>query len=160
MHETHNTLPLQTRERVVAILQERLADAIDLRLTVKQAHWTVKGPDFIQLHELFDSFVAPMDEQVDEMAERIAQLGGTPDGTARTVAGNSSLPPYDTGTVNGMDHVGKLVEAFAGHGKKLRTDIDRTAELGDADTSDLLTAASRAVDKALWFLEAHLQAKS
>lgn len=128
-------------------------------LAVKQAHWTVRGPHFQQLHELFDSFVTPLDTEIDELAERIATLGGTPDGRVEAVARAAGLAEYPLAATSGTDHLAALADRFAALGNTARNGIDTADSAGDADTADLLTATSRLLDQSLWFLEAHLDDK-
>ena len=159
MFDTRNDLPLGTRTKVVRLLNERLADAIDLGTQVKYAHWNVKGPNFIALHELFDKLAEVLEDQVDTVAERATALGGTAEGTLAQVARASSLKPYPQGTEEGAAHVKALATVLAQYGANVRAGIEASAKLGDADTSDLFTGISREADKYLWFLEAHLHAK-
>ncbi|MBS0419298.1 MAG: DNA starvation/stationary phase protection protein Dps [Proteobacteria bacterium] len=154
MYDTRNDLPESVRTPVVNLLNGRLADAIDLGTQAKQAHWNVKGPSFIALHELFDRIAEHIADHVDTLAERITALGGTVAAVSRT----SSLPPYPTDIIEGVQHVDALASAVASFGAKVRNGIDEAAKAGDADTSDLFTGISRDIDKDLWFLEAHLQA--
>jgi starvation-inducible DNA-binding protein len=159
MHPTRNDLSNKTRSRVVDVLNARLADAIDLQLQVKQAHWNVKGPGFYSLHELFDKIAGEVSEHVDEMAERITALGGVAEGTVQAVVGRSRLEAYPLGIAEGRAHLEALAGALARFGKSVRKAIDDTGKAGDADTSDLFTGISRSIDKNLWFVEAHLQAE-
>jgi starvation-inducible DNA-binding protein len=157
MYETRNDLPQDTRSKMVKLLNARLADAIDLRTQVKVAHWNVKGPQFIALHELFDDVAEDVDEYVDLIAERAVQLGGTAEGTARRVAEKSSLDEYSADG-SGEQHVPALADALADFGRSVRQAIDVSAEANDEATCDIFTEVSRGVDKWLWFVEAHLQA--
>ncbi len=159
MFKTKNDLSEATRVTVVELLNARLADCIDLQTQTKQAHWNVKGPNFIGLHELFDKVNGEVEEYVDEIAERAVQLGGVAEGTARMVAKRSSLAEYPVNTVDGHSHVDALSSALAAFGKSARKAIDQANELGDLDTADLFTEVSRGIDKWLWFVEAHLQAE-
>ncbi len=159
MFDTRNDLPPGTRSRVIELLNTRLADAIDLGTQIKYAHWNVKGPNFIALHELFDTIAENVADQIDTLAERVTALGGTAEGTLQTVARNTSLRPYPTDIPDGIGHVEALSGVMADFGKKVRTAIEDTAKLGDAGTSDLFTGISRETDKNLWFLEAHLHAR-
>ena len=158
LHKTKIDIDKGSREKLIAILNQRLADAADLKSQAKQAHWNVKGPNFIALHELFDQVSTELDTHVDDIAERITTLGGVAMGTVRLAAGNSSLSEYPHEISDGTAHVDALSSALADFGKKVRSDIDSTDELGDKDTADLFTAISRGVDKLLWFVEAHNQA--
>lgn len=158
MHNTKNDLAKGKREKIIEILNARLADAIDLKTQAKQAHWNVKGTNFIGLHELFDQVATAVEAHVDLIAERVTALGGTALGTARVVAQKSSLSEYPLEIVDGTAHVDALSTAMADFGKNIRKGIDETDKLGDADTADLFTEVSREIDKLLWFVEAHIQA--
>jgi starvation-inducible DNA-binding protein len=155
--ETRNDLKSNTRKTVIDILNARLADAIDLALLTKQAHWNVKGPTFIAVHEMLDGFRQELDGHVDTIAERVAQLGGIALGTTQVVASASPLPPYPTDISKISDHLEALVERYAAAAKLARKAIDDCDEAGDADAADIFTGYSRTLDKSLWFLESHLQ---
>jgi starvation-inducible DNA-binding protein len=159
MFKTKNDLSETIRGKAIELLNARLADAIDLQTQTKQAHWNVKGPDFIALHELFDKINEDVEDYVDEIAERVVQLGGVAEGTARMAAKRSSLSEYPANTVDGRSHVDALSSALAVFGKAARKAIDQTDEFGDLDTADIFTEISRGIDKWLWFVEAHLQAE-
>ena len=154
---TKNDLPAATRGRVTELLNQRLADCIDLQTQCKQAHWNVKGPSFIALHKLFDDINEDVEEYVDLLAERVVQFGGVAEGTARSVAERTTLPEYPPFLSEGEAHVDALSSALAAFGAGARKAIEQVDELQDADTVDILTEISRGVDKWLWFVEAHLQ---
>src|SRR6059058_12408 len=113
MYPTRNDLPESARAKLVDLLNARLADAIDLQTQCKQAHWNVKGPQFIGLHKLFDDINEDVEEYVDLLAERVVQLGGVAEGTARTVAGRTIIPEYPLDIAGGQDHVDALSTALA-----------------------------------------------
>lgn len=159
MHKTRIDLPEAKREPIVKLLNERLADLIDLGLQIKQAHWNVKGPNFIALHKLFDEYADEIADHIDSTAERITALGGIAEGTLQAVSKRTSLAAYSLTLADGHGHVDALATAIATVGKAVRVAIDESAALGDADTADLFTGLSRDLDKQLWFLEAHLQAE-
>lgn len=158
LHETKIDIAKDKRESLIGILNQSLADAVDMKSQAKQAHWNVKGPNFIALHELFDQVAKEFDVHVDDIAERVTTLGGVAMGTVRLAAENSSLSEYPHEISDGTAHVDALSTALADFGKKVRKNIDVTDELGDMDTADLYTGISRSVDKLLWFVEAHNQA--
>lgn len=160
MYKTKIDLPEKMRRNVIVILNERLAEAIDLQSQVKQAHWNVKGPNFIALHELFDKISGVVLDQIDDIAERVTSLGGTAEGTVAVASKRSKLKNYPLSITAGKDHLFYLSTQIAAFGKSARSAIDETAKLGDADTADLFTGISRDLDKYLWFLEAHLQDKA
>jgi starvation-inducible DNA-binding protein len=159
MFDTRNDLPPNTRTRVIELLNTRLADAIDLGTAAKHAHWNVKGPNFIALHELFDKVAETVEEHIDTIAERVTALGGRAHGTLAAVTRATTLKPYPEDLAEGLAHVDALSLALADYGAKIRAAIDAADKLGDSDTADLFTGISREADKYLWFLEAHLHAK-
>jgi len=146
-----------TKSKVIEVLNARLADTVDLKTQVKHAHWNVKGIHFFQLHELFDSIAAHLEDQSDLIAERVTQLGGIANGTARQAAADSTIKEYDFNAVKGEDHVRALVQRLGTLANAARKAIDDTGKLGDQATADVFTEITRAADKDLWFLEAHLQ---
>jgi starvation-inducible DNA-binding protein len=158
LHNTKIDLPAEKRTGLIELLNQRLADVADLKSQAKQAHWNVKGMNFIALHELFDQVATAAEAHTDLIAERITTLGGTAYGTVRQAAQKSSLSEYPLEITDGTAHVDALSSALADFGKKVRADIDEAAERGDQDTADLLTEISRETDKNLWFVEAHIQA--
>jgi starvation-inducible DNA-binding protein len=158
MYETENDLPKDARVALIGILNQKLADIIDLQTQLKQAHWNVKGPHFIGLHELFDKIAEDLESYVDMIAERVVQLGGIAEGTARVAASRSRLEEYSLDIADGSAHVEAVARALSTFGRGVRMMIDETAALADADTADMFTEISRAIDKWLWFVEAHSQA--
>jgi starvation-inducible DNA-binding protein len=158
MYETENDISLKRRLELNALLNLRLASAVDLQAQMKQAHWNVKGPSFIGLHELFDKVDEAVEDYVDKIAERIVQLGGIAEGTVRVAASRTRLPEYPLQIAEGMAHVEAVARALSTFGKEARTTIDEANALDDADTADLFTEVSRGIDKWLWFVEAHSQA--
>ena len=157
LHRTRNDLKNNAKAVAMECLEARLADSIDLGLITKQAHWNLKGPQFIGVHLMLDGFRAEQDDWTDKMAERIVQLGGTAKGTTQIVAERTALAPYPTDIYTVADHVRALAERYSACANAVRKNIDDTDDAGDADTADLFTEVSRGLDKQLWFLEAHLQ---
>ena len=145
------------RESMIALLNAQLADTLDLYTQVKQAHWNVKGPYFIALHELFDKLAEDLEEPIDDIAERVTALGGVARGTARIAASESRLKELPHDSYDGMKMVSLLADRYVVLAASTRAAIGASSDAGDADTSDLFTGVSRGLDKALWFLEAHLQ---
>lgn len=155
--KTSIDLPAAVREPINALLNQQLADTFDLQSQTKQAHWNVKGPQFIALHELFDKLAEEMEEHIDDIAERVTALGGTALGTARLAAAASRLAEYPLDIGDGKQHVAALVQRYAALAATTRAAIETANQKGDVDTADLFTGVSRALDKSLWFLEAHMQ---
>ena len=158
MYETENDISLERRTELNALMNQRLASAVDLQLQMKQAHWNVKGPSFIALHQLFDQVNEAVESYVDLIAERIVQLGGIAEGTTRVAASRSRLPEYPLEIAEGMTHVEAVARALSTFGQEVRSTINEADELDDAGTADLFTEISRGIDKWLWFVEAHSQA--
>jgi starvation-inducible DNA-binding protein len=157
LHNTKIDIDGGNREKLISMLNARLADASDLKSQAKQAHWNVKGMNFFQLHELFDQVATTVEGHIDLIAERITTLGGTAYGTVRQAAENSSLSEYPLEITDGTAHVYAVSTALADFGKRVRANIDESSDLGDQDTADLFTEVSREIDKHLWFVEAHIQ---
>ena len=155
VYKTENDIPQELRLKLNVLANQGLADAVDLQMQIKQAHWNVKGPSFIALHKLFDEIVDAAEEYMDLIAERVVQLGGTAEGTIQNAAKRSSLKEYPVSSSE-LDHVETLSSALASYGKSVRHAIDQSDELGDRDTADIFTEISRGADKYLWFVEAHL----
>jgi starvation-inducible DNA-binding protein len=156
-HETRNDLKANAKQASIELLNARLADAIDLSLITKQAHWNLKGPRFIAIHEMLDMFRGQIDGWVDNIAERVVQLGGTAIGTTQEVARRTAVPPYPVDIYAIDDHLRALIESYAKVANNIRAAIDSSDEAGDPTTADIFTEASRGLDKALLFLEAHVQ---
>lgn len=154
---TRNDIPEDQRTEIVELLNGRLADAADLYSQLKQAHWNVKGSDFIQLHLLYDEVAESVLGFVDEIAERATALGGLATGTVRMAAGATTLDEYPLDATDGMDTVQVVADRLSSFGKLAREAIEQGEKLGDMDTADLFTDVSRSIDKHLWFVEAHLQ---
>lgn len=159
LHRTKNDLSEKVRRTSIGLLNQQLADALDLQLQAKQAHWNVKGPHFIALHELFDKVADEFAEFSDDLAERAVELGGVALGTVQVVSKASRMNRYPADIVSGREHVEALSSAVAAFGKTSRAAIDAAGKAGDANTSDLFTEVSRGVDKLLWLVEAHAQAR-
>ncbi|WP_372618845.1 DNA starvation/stationary phase protection protein Dps [Falsiroseomonas sp.] len=157
MPQSRNDLHDNAKKTSIGVLQGCLTDSIDLYNATRHAHWNVKGPHFSALHTMFEEFYTTLATDIDELAERLVQLGGTAMGTSQSVQGSTRLPAYPTDIKAGMDHVKALLDRYAMVAKALREGIDATDEAGDADTADILTGVSKNADKALWMLEAHTQ---
>ena len=160
MFSTRNDLSREVRGKMISLLNQQLADTFDLYSQTKQAHWNVKGAQFFQLHELFDKLAAELIGYVDLIAERATALGGLALGTVRMSAANSQLAECELDVTDSLPMVESVAERFAAHAASTRQAIETAEGDADADTADLLTEVSRGLDKALWFLEAHLQTQS
>ena len=146
-----------TRKEMIGLLNDRLADAIDLTNAVKEAHWNVKGRGFIGFHELLDEVADRMRDHADLMAERAVILGGLARGTVQVAAQQTTLQPYPTDLIDLVGHAEALRDRFIDFGGKLREAIDAAGEAGDEDTADLFTEVSRVIDKDAWFIGAHAE---
>jgi starvation-inducible DNA-binding protein len=157
MFKTSIDLEENVRTDMIAMLNQQLADTFDLMSMTKQAHWNVKGPEFMQLHELYDMLAEGLIPHIDSIAERVNILGGVALGTVRMAAASSRLPEFTGEPFNGKEQVVEVVKRYAQVAASTRAGIDAADEAGDMDTADLLTGVSRDLDKWLWFLEAHTQ---
>lgn len=160
MQQTHNTLDKSIREQSVTILNHHLAAAIDLHAQVKQAHWNVRGPGFLAIHELFDKTAEEVEKYSDMLAERAGNLGGTAQGTLPVVVGRSFMVPYPLGIADVDPHLFAVSAALAAFAQSAREAIDTTDEIGDKVTADLFTEIVRGLDQDLWFVESHLPPKT
>ena len=158
MHPTHNTLSESIRAQSVELLNKHLAAAIDLHAQVKQAHWNVRGPSFIAIHELFDKVSTEVENYSDLIAERAGGLGGTAYGTVQVAAERSFLVPYPLGIADEQEHVFAVSRTLAAIGQSAREAI--AATFGDADAAHLFTEISRGIDHQLWFVESHIAPKN
>ena len=156
-YPTRITIEEDVRAEMVDLLNQQLADTFDLYSQTKQAHWNVKGLQFYQLHLLFDQLAEQVRDYVDTIAERAVILGGLAHGTARMAAETSRLDEYPLDLAGSVPHVTALAERYATVAASTRAAIDMAEDAGDADTADLFTEVSRGLDKALWFIEAHVQ---
>src|SRR5438552_9682069 len=116
LHQTRNSLPENTRRKTIDLLNRSLADLLDLGLQAKKAHWNVKGPHFIGLHELFDKVAEELEEFTDEIAERAVETGGIALGTIQVVSKKSRLSAYPLELTSGQKHVAALSSALATFG--------------------------------------------
>ena len=157
LYATRIDIAEDARIELVGIVNQQLADTIDLHLQTKQAHWNVKGENFYALHTFFDDLAESIEAFVDELGERATALGGVALGTARMAAKYSTLPEGDTSIVSSADCLNALIERYAAYAASTRVAIERASELGDPTTEDLFTEISRVVDKDLYFLESHVQ---
>jgi starvation-inducible DNA-binding protein len=156
MQPTHNALPEAIRIQSVALLNKHLAAAIDLHAQVKQAHWNVRGPGFIAIHELFDKVSREVEEFSDQLAERAGALGGEAGGTIQMAVKQSFLTPYSLGIADEHSHVFAVSAVLAAFGRSVHKASAQATAFGDIDSADLFTGMSRAVDQELWFVESHI----
>jgi len=157
MYKSPNPLPEKTRKDVVASLNARLADGLDLHSQIKVAHWNIKGPQFAALHPLFETFAVSLANHNDAIAERAVTLGGRAYGTARHAARHSRIPEYDQEATRDMQHVKLLAERIEAYLRGLRETRGVSEKLADTDTVDLMTAIITEFEKHAWFLRASLE---
>lgn len=158
MYKNRVALTDEQKKQVVDVMQERLAEALDMYSQAKFAHWNVKGVNFYQLHLVFDSVADTIFPQIDEIAERLTQLGGVANGTVRQAANTSKIPEFDTGLIAGMDYVHALADALGHYCEELREASDKIDEIGDEPTSDFFKQLVVEAEEQLYFLESHLEA--
>lgn len=159
MQPTHNTLSENIRAQSIELLNKHLAAAIDLHAQVKQAHWNVRGPGFIAIHELFDKVAGEVETYSDQIAERAGGLGGTAHGTIQLAAEKSYLVPHHLGIADEKEHAYNVSATLAAFGQSVREGIGEASAFGDPVTADLFTGIVRGVDQQLWFVESHIAQK-
>lgn len=157
MVHTSVNLDEETRGMMVQMLNQQLANMADLYSQSKQAHWNVKGRDFFQLHELYDTLAEGVLPHVDMIAERATALGGSATGTVRMAAAASQLPEFPATPVADAESLEMMCGRYAQAANSARQSIDEADEAGDMATADLFTDIVRDLDKFLYFLESHLQ---
>ncbi|MDO8145302.1 Dps family protein [Isoptericola sp. 178] len=158
-HDPTYTVPSMTAEngaRVADILQDRLNSLTDLHLTLKHVHWNVVGPHFIAVHEMLDPQVDAVRLMADDVAERIATLGGVPQGTPGALVAHRTWEDYHLGRATTIEHLGALDEVYQGVIAAHRQAAETTAQLDDV-TNDLLIGNLRELEQFHWFVRAHLE---
>ncbi|HEX4791745.1 MAG TPA: DNA starvation/stationary phase protection protein [Actinospica sp.] len=134
-------------------LQEVLVDLIALHLQAKQAHWTLVGRNFRDLHLQLDEIVDAAREHGDTIAERMRALDALPDGREETVAKTASLPAFPLGepdTAEVVDLITERLRRAAGTARRVHDAVD--AE--DPSTADLLHVVIDGLEKQAWMLGA------
>lgn len=154
---TRIDMPAEVRLAMARMLNARLADFLDLERQAKQAHWNVKGVQFMQLHELFDSLAGLAGTWSDDLAERTLQLGSAAEGTVQAIAERSKLPICPITVGNAEDWLRVVADSLAHSTNAARTSIKEAADAGDDITADILTRITGEADKQLWFVESHLE---
>lgn len=157
LHTTKISLPEKQRVELIAMINQTLASACDLYLQLKNAHWNVKGLQFIALHKLFDELAEGVEPQIDDLAERVAALGGTALGALQDINTNSQLKAYPAGLCESKHVLEHLAHNLAVLGESTRQNISQAEKYGDIATGDIYIGFTRFLDKNLWFIEAHLQ---
>jgi starvation-inducible DNA-binding protein len=157
MQESAKEIPEEKRDALVATLNARLADGIDLMMRSKLAHWHVEGPDFYALHTVFDRVFADVTEHVDLLAERAVQLGGRAHGAVANVAQSTNLPPYEQESREGRAHLSSLTDTLMEYSRLVRRSVQQAEELGDQDTAEIFSGVSRDLETHLVFLQGHLE---
>jgi starvation-inducible DNA-binding protein len=156
LYPTQSVLPEAIRTQSITLLNKQLAAAIDLHSQIKQAHWNVRGPEFIAIHELFAKVAGEVEVFSDQLAERVGVLGGTASGTIQVAVQQSFLIPYSLGIADEPRHVYAIVAVLAAFGRSINEAGARASAMGDTGTVDLFAEMSLAVDQELWFVESHI----
>ena len=157
LHHTRISIPEKNRVDLISMLNSTLAGVSDLYAQLKNAHWNIKGLQFISLHKLFDEQAEALEEQVDTVAERVTALGGTALGAVQDIIANTVLKAYPANLFEANLIITHLAHNFAILGEIARKNICDSEKHGDVATGDVYIGLARFLDKQLWFLEAHLQ---
>ena len=142
--------------RLAELLQKQLSTYNDLHLTLKHIHWNVVGPNFIGVHEMFDPQVEAVRGFADDVAERIAALGASPQGTPGAIIKDRTWDDYSVGRDRVQAHLAALDLVYTGVIEDIRKNIEETGEL-DPVTQDLLIGQAGQLEKFQWFVRAHLE---
>jgi starvation-inducible DNA-binding protein len=142
--------------RLSELLQRQLSTYNDLHLTLKHIHWNVVGPNFIGVHEMIDPQVETVRAYADDVAERIAALGGSPEGTPGAIVRDRTWDDYSLGRDTVQAHLAALDLVYNGVIEDIRKAIDETDDV-DLVTQDLLIDQAGALEKFQWFVRAHLE---
>lgn len=155
LRETRNSLPENTRMQIIYLLNRMLGLSVDLRAHAKQAHWNVRGPNFIALHKLFDDVAGTIDGFSDDLAERVTALGGIALGTVQIATKLTELTPYPAEITGEKLHIEAMSASLAIFARAMRDAIELADNLGDLVTADLFTGMCREAEKQLWLVESH-----
>jgi starvation-inducible DNA-binding protein len=143
-------------EDLVGILQARLVSLIDLGLTIKHVHWNVVGPHFIGVHQMLDPQAESVNALIDQLAERITTLGGSPDGRPGTIVAQREWDDYSLGRDLVDAHLAALDQVYIGVITSHRGAIDETEDI-DPVTQDILIEQTQVLEQFHWFVRAHLE---
>jgi starvation-inducible DNA-binding protein len=149
---------LEVRMRSVRLLNQRLADCMDLQLYAKHAQWNAHGPNQDTASELFEQVRAAMEGYAQDLAMRVRRLEGFSEGTARLVAQASSLALHSESVGSGVGYAETLSAALTTFASLTKDAGAQAGGWGDHETANVLRGVFRGVQKEFWFVSYHLRA--
>jgi starvation-inducible DNA-binding protein len=147
------------QKTVAETLNRLLADASLLYTKTRKFHWNVTGPNFSELHSLFQGQYEALAEAADELAERVRQLGQEPLGTLQEFKDKASLKEYPG---KQQDSASMLEELLSDHEsviRALRVAIETCEKAKDAGTANFLTDLMQSHEKIAWILRSYIPKK-
>lgn len=152
--ETKNVLPEGARVVVAEALEQLVYDTVDFWSQMKTAHWNLRGPRFLELHQFFDLLAQRLEKAADKISERAVQLGCHAQGTVRESAKCSRMPDFGQKLYDEKAAVPGLIRRYGIYTEWLKQATEVAFKEGDQVTANMLITMMEKFDKDLWMLEA------
>ena len=156
MDKVNIGLAPNSRQKIINILGNIIADQYILYTKTRNYHWNVTGEDFIQYHKLFEEQYSAIDEDIDEVAERIRALGGKTPATLGEFLKSSTLKEHPRKFPSAKAMIANLLTDHETVIRNLRKYVEVCDDLDDVGTEDFLTQLMEKHEKTAWMLRATL----